>query len=48
MEEYDIVINKFKTCYYKKGTQIKHRLDGPAYEDVFGVGFGILMENAID
>lgn len=31
MEELDFVEDEFGYCYYKKGTKIYHREDGPAY-----------------
>lgn len=30
--EYDIKADKYKICYFKKGTDIFHREDGPALE----------------
>lgn len=37
MEEYDIIETIDGTIYYKKGTTIIHRLDGPAIEHISGI-----------
>ena len=36
MEELDIIEDNYGICYYKKGTQIRHRDGGPAIENSDG------------